>query len=222
MPQAKYFPFYRSYRDVFAHLSTLQAGELISRLIAFFCDEPVEESTDPAVAMSYLILSSQIERDLASFADKCEAEKEGGRKGMEKEKEKENKKKNEIDMETEWEKKRDGGSASPAVPCPAPAPPDEQAIKELLRRGVPAQYLYDRLDRATFHAAKSGDDPLQVLLGWWHRDRVNYAPERRPRVGELGNSFDTDDMMEAALRRSLREAGILEDPDAPIPPSLRM
>ena len=93
--------------------------------------------------------------------------------------------------------------------------------------------MIERLARARERASRQGGSVEEWIRKWWHYDCARYqtkkpqapaaAPTRTPAPGELCNSFDTDEMMEAALRRSLRLAGGLsDDPNVPIPPSLRM
>ena len=99
----------------------------------------------------------------------------------------------------------------------------EDDREALLSLGVDGDYLLARAARAIAFATEKGRGVRDVLLEWWRGDRrqndalARDPPRRtadranavrghtRDPVGSLGNSFDTDDMLRAALLRGFSE-----------------
>ena len=99
----------------------------------------------------------------------------------------------------------------------------EDDREALLSLGVDGDYLREREARAIAFATEKGRGVRDVLLEWWRGDRrqsdaLGREPPRRTAdradavgghtrdsVGSLGNSFDTDDMLCAALLRGFTE-----------------
>ena len=245
MTNAKFFPFYASYIPVFQGLPTAVAGELLNAICDHFLGKSVTIS-DPMLEACYRLLTSQIDRDLASYVGHLRSEPRGG--GVWKGRGSETEKETEIEIEKEREKEtekepalseramqKEMGNAAESSTAPAlQAPPNADASEgSASLEGIPEEYVIERLARARERASRQGGSVEDWIRKWWHYDCTRYqtkkpetpatASTRAPAPGELCNSFDTDDMMEAALRRSLRLAGVLgDDPNAPIPPSLRM
>ena len=96
---------------------------------------------------------------------------------------------------------------------------DSDLLQQLTEKGIPLQYAEERLERAKLFAELRGISAESVLADWWAQDRprraakgrlsspVGYSPHAKrelPPVGDLGNSFDEDDFMNAAIRHSMR------------------
>ena len=106
-----------------------------------------------------------------------------------------------------------------AAPISDAAPPVTQEDRAwLLEKGIPKEYVNERLERAERYAASAGKSAASVLLEWWHRDRKERkwsaarstsraAPKSLLPQGlpTPGCSFDEDDFLQAALERSLQE-----------------
>lgn len=243
MTNAKFFPFYASYIPVFQALPTAVAGELLNAICDYFLGKSVTIS-DPMLEACYRLLTSQIDRDLASYVGHLRSEPRGGGvwkgRGSETEKETEIEIEKESEKETEKEpplsegamqKEMESTAASPTAAA-LQAPPSADAREgSALLEGIPEEYVIERLARARERASRQGGSVEEWIRKWWHYDCARYqerkpqapaaAPSRAPAPGELCNSFDTDDMMEAALRRSFREAGLFEgELGDKIPPNL--
>ena len=82
----------------------------------------------------------------------------------------------------------------------------EEERQELLRKGIPENYINERLQRAETYALQHQKTVFDVLCTWWCEDANKQTKhERSTRTGDLGNSFDTDDLFQAALARSFSE-----------------
>lgn len=94
----------------------------------------------------------------------------------------------------------------------ATAPPlSEEDRQELLTKGIPEAYINERLQRAEVYASQHQKTVFDVLCTWWKEDKNKRSNhERTTKTGDLGNSFDTDDFFQAALRRSFAETGVTE------------
>ena len=140
-----------------------------------------------------------------------------------------------TDTDTENEKEIDfayvgGGALEGARSAPngpyVPAAPrstqknlflDEEAYRALLLDGVDGTYIRKNQKAATQYARKHGMTTRLVLLEWWQRNAAEngykkQTPKKdeekpKPRVGELGCSFDIDEFAQAALERGLRWHG---------------
>ena len=94
---------------------------------------------------------------------------------------------------------------------------EEEDYALLLEKGVPREYLDERLERAERYAQREGKTVFAVLLDWWHSDRkdrkwtsnrskARAAPQSVTANGIPipGCSFDEEDFFQAALERSFR------------------
>lgn len=92
---------------------------------------------------------------------------------------------------------------------PSTAPPlSEEERQALLAKGVPDAYIKERLQRAEEYALQRRKTVGDVLLSWWESDQEKWGKSRqtrKPSPGEFGNSFDTDDLLNAALTRPFSE-----------------
>ena len=95
---------------------------------------------------------------------------------------------------------------------PSTAPPlSEEERQELLTKGFSETYIDERLQRAAVYASQHQKTVFDVLCTWWKEDKNKHSNhERTTKTGDLGNSFDTDDFFQAALRRSFKETGVTE------------
>lgn len=89
----------------------------------------------------------------------------------------------------------------------ATAPPlSEEERAKLFEKGVSESYIGERLQRAEAYALQHRKPVFDVLCDWWEADKTK-QPRQPAKTGDLGNSFDTDDFFQAALRHSFAETG---------------
>lgn len=92
---------------------------------------------------------------------------------------------------------------------PSTAPPlSEEEREELLTEGIPEAYINERLQRAADYALRHRKPVFDVFCDWWKEDKTK-QPRQSAKTGDIGNSFDTDDFFQAALRRSYAETGVI-------------
>ena len=102
--------------------------------------------------------------------------------------------------------------------CPTAPPMTEEEWERLISKGLPRQYVEERVERANTYAEQHGKSAYDTILDWWKNDRTqppwnrsqtqyasqaNYEPMSSSQFSS--HSFDTDDFFQAALERSLRE-----------------
>ena len=115
---------------------------------------------------------------------------------------------------------------TPAAPPPVGPRLTEKERDELLRLGVPQDYINKRLLRAASFAQLQGRSVCQILRQWWEEDRSKASPHTRwraapsspgvlsgcsapphapvasPLMSSLPKSYDADDFFQAALNRA--------------------
>ena len=100
------------------------------------------------------------------------------------------------------------GVVSPP-PTEPPLPLSEKDREELRRIGIPTSYAEERLERAAVFARSQKKRVVDVLADWWQTDRYGTPQnQRRQNPWQLSSenkSYDTDEFIEAALRRSYGE-----------------
>ena len=109
---------------------------------------------------------------------------------------------------------------APPPPAPRSAPQsapqkNEEEISFLVFKGIPSDYVEERLDRATDYAKEHQTTVGKVIEDWWANDRSrppwnhpNHLPaphNAAPPPLPLLPSFHTDDFFESALRKAFRQ-----------------
>lgn len=224
------FVMYHEWKTYFDMLTLDEKGELITAIFEYQVDEKVNDNLSPMLLMAFAFMKNQFDRDSAAYEEKrqqlVENEKKGGRPKKPKGSVNNQKEpKGLCENQTKAKKAVNGnGDANDNANCNAigngdvngmlpssTAPPlSEEEREELLAKGICEAYINERLQRAEAYASQYQKTVFDVLCTWWENDKKKQAKhERSKRTGGLGNSFDTDDFFQAALRRSYAETGVI-------------
>ena len=90
----------------------------------------------------------------------------------------------------------------------------------LINEGIDGSYIRQKEERARAYSVRHSVSVANVLREWWHKDlksgsvRANsphsaadsksVPPAKNATSGDLGNSFDTDVFLQAALEKSMQ------------------
>lgn len=179
MAQMSFVCLYLNYLDSFACLSDAARGKLVTAMLTYASTGVVPSITGPARYL-WPSLQSQIDRDLAKYHQRCEANRIKGAKGGKaprkatasqslaqeaKEKEKEKEKDNEKEKDKENEKEKEMENGYPVVPTehsPLPFfPPDVHQVRSFCREqglNLDAQRF---VDYYTSNGWRVGSNPMQ-------------------------------------------------------------
>ena len=176
MTQQKSFVLYDDYFELIKFLTIEQRGELITMIFQYAATGEEMKNDDTAVRIVFSSIRMTMDRDREKYQQRCEANKENGKKGgrpkksekterlLEKAKkpdnENDNENENENDIENGGENEYEydtrmreendlapRGVVSPP-PTEPPLPLSEKDREELRRIGIPTSYAEERLERA--------------------------------------------------------------------------
>ena len=219
------FVMYHEWKTYFDMLADNEKGELITAIFEYQVDKKVNDNLSPMLLMAFAFMKNQFDRDSAAYEEKRQQLAENGKKGGRPKKPKgsvNNQKepkgfcKNQIKA-----KKAVNGNGNDndyvnaianevvneMLPSSTAPPLSEEKRKELLEKGIPEDYINDRRGRAEAYALQHQKTVFDVLCAWWEDDKNR---KQSMKTGGLGNSFDTDDFFQAALKRSFAETGVTE------------
>ena len=94
-------------------------------------------------------------------------------------------------------------------PTEPPLPLSEKDREELRGLGIPTSYAEERLERAEVFARSQKKRVVDILSDWWQTDRYGTPQNKRTQnpwqLSSENKSYDMDEFIEAALRRSYGE-----------------
>ena len=232
------FVLYTNFHTQFAMLPAEDRGNLILAIFEYEATGEVKIPLTPLPALAFSFIKDTLDRDRASYEEKCERNRENGKKGGRPRKddtpqktvgfsEKPKKPYNDIDNDNENDNENDididgGEKDCGAVPKEASAKPpllsadaplcpslSEHEKSELKKKGVPLDYVTLRLARARDYAKRHRIAVAVVLWEWWQQDQhTRHRATEPPRESEESKTYDVDDFFQAALERSYRELGV--------------
>ena len=177
MSEKKSFILYGSYYEQVMMLSIEERGQLFTAIYEYEEWGQVSVEMSPVVAMAFSFIRSGMDRDREEYEQKCAKNRANGRRGGRPKKEE---------------------SAEEIKEEPTAEPPVE-AVKEeeLLREGIPAEYIAERKERAKNYAKKKGVSVTQMLRSWWQSDTRGVPPKPKPTV----TNDEADDWYRAKLAK---------------------
>lgn len=237
MTQPKSFVLYDDYFELIKFLTVKQRGELFTMIFQYAATGEEIKHDDTAVRIVFSTIRMAMDRDREKYIQRCEVNKENGKKGgrpkkseknerfLEKAKkpynENENENENDIDIENGGENeyeydtrmREENDLAARGVVSPPPTEPplplSEKDREELRRLGIPTSYAEERLERATVFARSQRKRVVDILSDWWQTDRYGTPQNQRTQnpwqLSSENKSYDTDEFIEAMLRRSQKE-----------------
>lgn len=249
MTQQKSFVLYDDYFELIKFLTIEQRGDLITMIFQYAATGEEMKNDDTAVRIVFSSIRMTMDRDREKYQQRCEANKENGKKGgrpkksektewlLEKAKKPDNDNDNENENENENDIENGGeneyeydtrmgtendraprGVVSPP-PTEPPLPLSEKDKEELRRNGVPESYAEERLTRAEVFARSQKKRVVDILLNWWQTDRYGTPSNQKASIPAYSpwqsssKSYDVDEFIEAALRRSEEEMRELYEAD---------
>ena len=235
MTQPKSFVLYDDYFELIKFLTVKQRGELITMIFQYAATGEELKHDDTAVRIVFSTIRMAMDRDREKYIQRCEVNKENGKKGgrpkksekterlFEKAKKpyNDNENENDIDIENGGENENEydtrmreendlapRGVVSPP-PTEPPLPLSEKDREELQRLGIPSSYAEERLERAAVFARSQRKRVVDILSDWWQTDRYGTPQNQRTQnpwqLSSENKSYDTDEFIEAMLRHSQKE-----------------
>ena len=223
------FLLYHTFANQFELLNMEERGLLITAVFQYAKNQSISIELPMLVQMAFSCMKDTLDRDMESYTAKCKQNAENGKKGGRPKKDlflpktegffeipEKADKDRDKDMDLDFELKNDldrdrdkdidSGSAScESASAQAPNAPlltqEEESL--LLEKQIPAAYIQARQARASLYAAKTAQSLSDVLLLWWNTDRTQKPWNQSaspPHSSTLGNSFDADDFLAAALQ----------------------
>jgi hypothetical protein len=192
------FVLYTNFHTQFAMLPAEDRGDLILAIFEYEESGEVQTPLAPLPALAFSFIKDTLDRDRAAYEERCERNRENGKKGgrpkkndspaktksfSEKPKKPYNDNDNDNDIDNDID--IDGGekdcgavpkesvSEPPLLSLFAPLTPmlSEREKQELKERGVPLDYVTLRLERARAYAKKHRISVSVVLWEWWQQDQ---------------------------------------------------
>ena len=228
LPKKKGFVLYQDNFPMIMQLNATQRGHLLAAIFEYHGTGKVSYPMKGALAVAFECIRATIDRDGEAYAERCRQMKENGKRGgrprknlteisVQNDEESEEKnqkvsKKPDIDIDRDIEKdidididREEEGSSPPS--SPPPLSEDERA--ELAELGIPLSYAEERIERAEHFAKFQKKRVIEILSDWWETDRHRTPPNQRPSASppppSEHKSYDLDEFLEAALRRSEEE-----------------
>ena len=151
MSDKKSFILYGSYYEQIMLLSIEERGQLLSAIYEYQMNGEVSVEMNPIVAMAFSFVRSDMDRDAEKYEEKCAKNRANGRKG--------------------------GRPRKAVDESPAAEPIKEE---ELIKEGIPSEYIAERQGRAEVYARRRGMSVTQLLRSWWKSDARGVPP--RPKA----------------------------------------
>jgi len=207
--EQKSFILYFDLADMLQFLTIQQRGELFTAIFEYVKEGEIQTNLDVPTQIVFTGVRSHLERDREKYIQRCEANKENGKKGgrpkksekterfLEKAKKpyNDNENENDIDIENggENENENENGYESGSwnendraprrmgslSPSELPPPLSEKDREELQRLGIPESYAEERIERAALFARSQKKRVVEVLSEWWQTDRYGTPQNQR-------------------------------------------
>ena len=203
-----------------------EVGLLFLSLFEYVRERKIPEGLPPTAMVAFWGIKHHVDHNLNTYDAKCQRNSENGKKGGRPKKvnsisEEETPKTQKLfekantntstNTNTNTNTKEEEQSCSPPPSSPPPLP--EKELEEL---GIPLTYAEERIERAEHFAKAQKKSVVEVLSDWWQTDRHGTPSNKKtassPPPSEH-RSYDLDDFIEAALRRSEEEQRILAEQD---------
>ena len=222
------FIIHHDFEAMFRLLPMEQRGMLITAIFEYCIRGHETEDLPEAANMAFCCIKRVLERDSIAYQERCRINSENGKKGGRPRKNsppsqtqwffQETKKPysdsdSESDSDSDSDSVSDSDSGSDRVFCTPSVPPtssapgsaapqEEKEKEELVRMGVPRDYLNARWNRARSYARSHGGSVKDTLLSWWQEDQTRRTSPPSTSSPSPNKSYDLDDFFEAALARS--------------------
>ena len=208
-----------------------EVGLLFLSLFEYVRERKIPEGLPPTAMVAFWGIKHHVDHNLNTYDAKCQRNSENGKKGGRPKKvnsisEEETPKTQKLfekantntstntstNTNTNTNTKEEEQSCSPPPSSPPPLP--EKELEEL---GIPLTYAEERIERAEHFAKAQKKSVTEVLSDWWQTDKAGTPPNKKaptssPPPSEH-RSYDLDDFIETALRRSEEEQRILAEQD---------
>ena len=234
MTNKKSFVLYDNYFHQLEFLTMEQRGELFTAIFEYRVFGEVKTQLSQLTQVVFSFIKDTLERDADAYKQRCEANRENGRKGgrppkkssrskTQKPKKADNDNDNDNGNDNDNENDNDNGidkgnginGNGAAIPSSSPPPvSDEDSVRlseeektRLISLGVPAAYLREREERAAAYGRIHNQRAAEVLLSWWQKDHASRkgTPRASPEPRDVQKSYDLDEFFEAALARGMRD-----------------
>ena len=171
MSEKKSFILYDSYYEQVMMLSVEERGQLLTAIYEYESEGEVRIEMSPVAAMAFSFIRSNMDRDRTEYEERCAKNRANGKRGGRPKKEESKEEKEETVEETVKE-------------------------EELIREGIPTEYISERVQRARAYAKQKGVSAMQIIRSWWQSDKRGVPPRPTPKAP----ADDTDDWYQAKLR----------------------
>ncbi len=223
MAQQKSVMIYLDTESVLEPLSLEEVGTVFLSIFEYFRTREIPSNLSVGAQVAFRSIKNHLDRDIDNYEAKCKLNSEKGKKGgrprktlpqteekscgfFEKaEKANNNSNNNNNNNNNTSEEEQSSETPPPASPPPLPE-------KELEELGIPLDYAEERIERAEHFARSQRKSVVEVLSDWWQTDKAGTPPNnagksfRQQAPPSADKSYDIDDFIEAALRRSEAEA----------------
>ena len=243
LPKKKGFILYQDNFPMIMQLNATQRGHLLAAIFEYHGTGKVSRPMTGALAVAFECIRATLDRDGEAYEERCQKMKENGKLGGRPRKnlsensvqndeasaEKNQKVFKKPDIDIDIDRDRDIDREEELSPKSPPPPLSEDEQKELEKNGIPPSYAEERLARARVFAKSQKKQVLEVLSDWWNTDQHKTPPNQKPsdfnsfksstpyKLSKPSppkeKSYDVDDFIAAALRRSEEEAKILIELD---------
>ena len=203
-------------------LSPEEVGLLFLSLFEYVRERKLPEGLPPTAMVAFWGIKHHVDHDLEHYNEICQRNLVNGKKGG---RPKKVHSISEEETQVVFEKPYTNTNTNtntntkeeePFSESPPPASPPPLPEKELEELGVPLDYAEERFERAEHFARSQKKSVAKVLADWWETDQhgtpsnkttTASSPPSEPR------SYDLDDFIEAALRRSEEEQARMAELD---------
>ena len=200
-------------------LTPEEVGLLFLSLFEYVRERKLPEGLPPTAMVAFYGIKHHVDHNLDTYDAKCRRNSENGKKGGRPKKTYHTSEEETLKTQTLFEKANTNTNTNTSTNTNTntkeeerspdfPPPPPEKELEEL---GIPLDYAEARLERAEHFAKAQKKSVSEVLFDWWQTDKVGTPPNKavKPFPKEAppseSKSYDVDDFIEAALRRSEEE-----------------